>query len=140
MIACLVSGTLYDKPQARRSRNDNEFVTAKARAATRDGAMVFVNLIAFSASVVSALMVLSEGDAIAVTGELKVGAYIDKNGKPQGSLDLLVTGCLTLYEFKKKRAAVQKTSASEGERTSTDSATESESEPAQRDLDDAIPF
>ena len=141
MIDALIGGELYDKPQARTAKNGNPFATAKVRASTRDGEALFVNIIAFSTTAVSALLALSDGDSVAVAGELTAGGYLDKTGEPRPSLELLAHQVLTQYHVQRKRAAVKDQDG--GPREAASQATpKPASEPMQREaeFDDSIPF
>jgi single-stranded DNA-binding protein len=143
MIDCLVGGRLFGKPAERRSKNGNAFVTAKLRAATRDGEALFVNVIAFSESAIAALLALEDRDAVALAGELKASGYLDKSGKPQPSLDLLAHSVLTEFHVKRKRQAVNgapREAAPERRPQGPPASAESSSRSVQREFDDEIPF
>jgi hypothetical protein len=42
------------------------------------------------------LLELSEGDSVAFSGELKASAFIDKDGQPRPSLELIAFRCIAL--------------------------------------------
>ena len=107
MIDALIAGRLYGKPQERTSSAGNPFVTAKARVSTRTGESLFVNVIAFDETAVTALLALSDGDAVALAGELTPKAYTSKDGEAKPSLDLLAYSVLTEYHVQRKRQAVR---------------------------------
>jgi single-stranded DNA-binding protein len=140
MIDALVGGTLYGRAQARTSKNGQPYVTAKVRAPMRDGESLFINVVAFSASVVQTLLALEESDAVALAGELKAHAYLNKAGEPRPSIDLLAHGVLTAYHVKRKRETVK--AAKAGASQSTPEAPHSEPESAQPEagFNDEIPF
>ena len=106
MIEALVLGKLHNKPEQRTSKTGKPFVTAKARVSTGDGESVFVNVICFSESVCAALLALAAGDAVALAGTLKPGAWLDRDGTARPSLDLVAGQVLTIDGLKKKRDAV----------------------------------
>lgn len=107
-IDALIQGTLHRAPQARASHNGKRFATASVRTATRDGTAIFVSVIAFSESAVTALLALEDGDAVAVAGELTPKVYTPRDGgEPRPSLDLLAHRVLTEYHVARKRKAVQ---------------------------------
>jgi single-stranded DNA-binding protein len=115
-IDSLVCGRIYGQPQKRTSKNGNPFITAKVRAAMRDTeGQVFCNVICFSESASQVLAALSDGDTVAVAGELKVNVYTDKQGQAQPSLDLLAHQVLTPYAVKRKRSAVRGEEGADGE-------------------------
>jgi single-stranded DNA-binding protein len=105
VISALIAGTLYAAAQARTSKNGNPFVTCKVRVPVgKDGASTFVNVIAFSEHVCEALMALHPGEPVALAGEIKAGAYLDKEGRPAGSLDLTANAILTAQDGRRQSA------------------------------------
>ena len=107
MIDALIGGTLHGAPKPRTSTSGNRFVTAVVRCSTREGNAVFANVIGFDPSVCASLLALSEGDAVAITGELTPKVYTPQNGEPRPSLDLLAHAVLTEYHVARRRKAVQ---------------------------------
>jgi single-stranded DNA-binding protein len=118
MIDALVAGKLLGQPAERTARNGSRYATCKVRASMRGDESVFVNCIAFSTTAVDVLLALSDGDSIALSGELTVKVYTAKDGTPKPSLDLLAHVVLTPYHVSRKRAAAGKkstTASSDGE-------------------------
>jgi single-stranded DNA-binding protein len=107
MIDALISGRIHRAPQARSSNSGKRYATATVRTATRDGNALFVNVIAFEESAANALLALSDGDSVALAGELTPKVYTPQNGEPRPSLDLLAHAVLTEYHVARKRRAVQ---------------------------------
>jgi single-stranded DNA-binding protein len=106
MIGALVAGRLYGAPASRTTKAGKLFATAKVRASIRDGGSIFVRVVAFAESAVTALLALPDGDSVALAGELTAGAYTDKEGTAKPSLDLLAHSVLTEYHVARKRKAV----------------------------------
>jgi len=106
MIDAIIAGRLYGNPQSRTSKNGNAFAIAKVRTPMTNGESAFVNVIAFSDTAKTALLALSEGDSVAIAGELKVSTYTDKEGTARPSLDLTAHAVLTEYHVVRKRKAV----------------------------------
>ena len=106
MIDCLIQGRLHAAPQQRTSKNGKPFATAKLIAAGGDGESLFVNLIAFDAAAVHALLALAAGDSVAVAGTATPRAYV-KDGEPRASLDVTAQQVLTAYHVTRKRSATQ---------------------------------
>ena len=106
MIDCLIQGRLHAAPQQRTSKTGRPFATAKLIASAGDGESVFVNLIAFDAAAVSALLALAAGDSVAVAGTATPRAYL-KDGEPRASLDVTVQQVLSAYHVTRKRTAMQ---------------------------------
>lgn len=113
MIDALICGRVFGKPQSRVTKAGHSFATAKVRASMANGELSFVNVAAFSDTAKAALLALNDGDSVALTGELKVGVYIDKRGDSRPSLDLTAFAVLTEYHVSRKRKAM----APEGEPT-----------------------
>ena len=107
MIDVLIAGRLYSKPQSRRSKNGNAFATAKVRTPMANGESSFVNVVAFSAAARTALLALTDGDSVAISGELKASTYTDKDGAARPSLDLTAHAVLAEYHVQRKRKAVE---------------------------------
>lgn len=107
MIDALISGRIHRKPQQRRTGAGKPFATCTLRAATRDGAVIFVNVIAFEAQAVAAILALEDGDSIAIAGELTPKVYAPDGAEPRPTLDLLAHAVLTEYHVTRKRKTVQ---------------------------------
>jgi single-stranded DNA-binding protein len=149
VISALISGRSFGAPQERTARNGNTYVTAKVRTPMSNGECAFVNVIVFSDTARAALLALQEGDAVAMTGDLRVSTYIDKTGIAKPSLDLVAHAVLTEYHVRRKREAMH--GRRDGPRDAGgdhghggdggDGAAEGE-QPAQmdRDFNDEIPF
>lgn len=105
MIEALITGKLHQRAEERTSKGGRPFVTAKVRAAVSEAEGVFVNVVAFSESAGAALLALEAGDSLALAGTLKPGAWIDREGNPRPSLDLVAAQVMTLYGLKRRRAA-----------------------------------
>lgn len=106
MIDALIAGRLFGKPSSRVSKSGNTFAVAKVRAPMANGESAFVNVIAFSDTAKAALLALAVGDSVAISGELKVGTYSDKDGAPRPSLDLTAHVVLSEYDVQRRRKAV----------------------------------
>jgi single-stranded DNA-binding protein len=104
VIDALVAGRIFGTPAERTSKNGNKFATAKVRVAVRESSL-FVNVIAFSSTAVTALLALGDGDSVSLSGELTAKTYVDKDNNPQPSLDLLAHAVLSPYDVKHRRAA-----------------------------------
>ena len=113
MIDGLVSGKLFGEAQLRVSRNNNEFVTAKVRAADGAGEGVFINVIAFGKTAGAALLALADGDSVALAGTLTPKAYLDKSGDARCGLDMTVHVVTTAYHVQRKRKAVAESAEQE---------------------------
>lgn len=106
MIDALIAGRLHGPPKIRTSQSGKRFATCTVRTATRDGAALFVNVIAFHAGAITALLALSDGDSVAISGELTPKVYIPQEGEPRPSLDLLAHAVLTEYHVERNRRAI----------------------------------
>lgn len=105
MIDALIAGKLHGQPAQRTSKTGKPFVTAKVRTHVGD-ADVFVNVITFSETSKAALLALSDGDSVALSGALKPSAWTDREGNARPSLDMTVSAVLTAYHVTKKRKAI----------------------------------
>jgi single-stranded DNA-binding protein len=107
VIEGLVSGKVYGRPEQRVGTNSGKpFVTAKVRAATSGGEMLFVNVLAFDVTAQAALLALSDGDAVSLAGALTPKVWTDREGQARPALDMVAGQVLTAYQVKRKRDAV----------------------------------
>jgi single-stranded DNA-binding protein len=106
-IDALVSGRLHGAPKSRTAKSGLRYATGVVRASFRDGNAMFVNVIAFAEAAVAALLALSDGDSVALSGELTPKVYVPSQGDPRPSADLLAHAVLTEYQVVRKRKAVQ---------------------------------
>jgi single-stranded DNA-binding protein len=106
MIDGLIGGKLYGTASVRTAKNGNRFATAKVRVTTVTGEGLFVNVIAFAAPAVEALLALTDGDSVALSGELTPKVWTDKHGEARPSLDLVAHAVLTAYHVTRKRQIV----------------------------------
>jgi len=107
VIDGLVSGKVYGAPASKTGQSGRSFVTAKVRAAVGDGEALFVNVISFSDTAQTALLELSDGDSVALTGTLTPKVWTDRNGDARPALDMVAHAVLTAYHVRRKREAMQ---------------------------------
>jgi single-stranded DNA-binding protein len=108
MIDALIAGKLYGQPKTMTSKAGKPFATAKVRAAAGEGEALFVNVIAFDADTVAALLALGDGDSVALAGSLTPKVWTDRDGNHRPAVDLVAHQVLTPYHITRKRKAVQK--------------------------------
>lgn len=113
MIDGLVSGKLFGTASNRTGQSGKTFVTAKVRAAGGDGESLFVNVIAFSDTAKSALLALTDGDSVALSGTLTPKVWTDRNGEVHPGLDMVAAAVLTAYHVRRRRQAVRPAGHSE---------------------------
>ena len=79
MIDALIAGRLYGAPVERTAKNGKAFATAKLRATTRDGEVLFVNVVAFDKAALTSLLALHDGDgaAIAALAAIDESLHVD---------------------------------------------------------------
>jgi single-stranded DNA-binding protein len=124
MIDGLIAGKIHGAPVARMSRDGkHQFVTGKLRCAGGDGETLFVDIVAFSDSAKACLLELSDGDSAALCGSLTVSVWQPSGGGPKPQVRLNVTGALTPYHVKKRRAVMQsghaRSASDDGTRTAS---------------------
>ena len=113
MIDALIAGRVYGQPTARTGKNGKSFAVAKVRAAAGDGESLFLSVIAFDEAPCKALLALSDGDSVALSGTLTPKVWTDREGNTRPALDLVAHQVLTSYNVTKKRAAVRPPTAPE---------------------------
>ena len=95
MIRALVTGQLYGDPQARTSQAGKAFATAKLRADGKDGAAVWISLVAFG-ELAERLARMKANNAVAVSGKAELSAYTNKAGEPAAGLSIVIDELATL--------------------------------------------
>ena len=102
-FALLAQGTIaFGDPQQRVSRNGNNFVVFKMKAASGNDSHV-VTVFVFSESGQAEALRLHEGDSLAVQGTPKFELYRPENGEPRVSLSITVDHVLALRQPPKER-------------------------------------
>ena len=107
MIDALIAGKVFGQPKTMTSKAGKPFATAKVRAAAGEGEALFVNVIAFDAGAVAALMALGDSDSVALAGSLTPKVWTDREGNTRPAVDLVAHQVLTAYHVTRKRKAVQ---------------------------------
>mgnify|MGYP003378295134 FL=1 len=88
MIRALLTGILYGEPQARTSKTGSTFATAKVKADGKDGAVLWISIVAFN-DLAERLLTLKANNAVALSGKLEVSAYVAKDGSPAAGLSVV---------------------------------------------------
>lgn len=96
MIDGLVAGRLYGDCEQRSDKTGRPFTVAKVRASAVEGEMLFVNVIAFEASVCDGLRSLRDGDSVALTGSLTPRVWTDRQGVTRPAVDMVAHRLLAL--------------------------------------------
>ena len=102
MIRCLITGKLHDIPQTRTSATGNSFAVAKVKADDKNGAWVWVSVIAFGAEA-ERLLELKAGDAVAIGGRAELSVWQDRDGQHRPGLSLVAEEVATLRGKSKPR-------------------------------------
>ncbi len=95
MIDGLIAGRIYGSPKTGVGKNGSAYVTAKVKASGADGHPVLVNVITFSESAGQALMTLSDGESVALSGSLTAKVWTDREGVVRPALDMQAHAVLT---------------------------------------------
>lgn len=141
MIDALIAGRLYGKPAERTSRHSRPFATGKVRTATRNDEALFVGIVAFKPDLVAALLALDDGDSVALSGQLTIGTYTDRQGAARPSVELLAETITTPYHVSRKRAAQRPAEDEGAEPRAADEPPAAHTPTSNgRDFDDPIPF
>lgn len=106
MIDALIGGKLYGAAKQGTGKNGNTYTTAKVRVAAGNGDTLLCGVIAFDDKAQAALLALSGGDSVALSGSLTPKVFQAKDGEYRPGLDMVAHAVLTAYHVKRKRAAV----------------------------------
>jgi hypothetical protein len=102
-LALLIQGTIaFGDPQQKVSRNGNNFVVIKMKAASGNDSHV-VTVFVFSESGQAEALRLHEGDALAVQGVPKFEIYTPDGASPRLSLSMTADTVLALRQPPKER-------------------------------------
>ena len=99
----LITGQLYGDPQARTSQAGKPFTTAKVRADGKDGAVLWISIVAFG-DLADRLLTMKANTALALSGKLEVSAYTAKDGTPAAGLSVVCDELATLKAKPKPKA------------------------------------
>jgi single-stranded DNA-binding protein len=105
MIDALISGRLRGAPSLRTSANGASFALFRVGAFDKTGEGVLCSCITFSATAIEAVQRLSDGDSIAVSGEVAISTWNASDGSPRHGLDVTAHQVLTAYAVTRKRKA-----------------------------------
>jgi hypothetical protein len=108
VIDALIQGRIHGQPAQRTSKNGNPFAVCKVRVSTTAEESIFVSVIAFDDAVVTALLAMGHGDAVALAGTIIPKVWTDKEGIGRPALDMTAHQVLTPYHVNRKRRAVAK--------------------------------
>ena len=89
MIDGLIAGKIFGDTEQRAGKGNSPFAVAKVRAATSEGEVLFVNVIAFDDVPRAALSELRDGDSVAIAGSLTPKVWTDKQGDTRPALDMV---------------------------------------------------
>ena len=99
----LATGQLYGDPQARTSQAGKSFTTAKIRADGKDGAVLWISVVAFG-DLADRLLTMKANNALALSGKLEVSAYTAKDGTPAAGLSVVCDELAALKAKPKPKA------------------------------------
>ena len=106
MIDGLVAGKLYGVAEQRLDKGNRPFVVCKVRAASSDGEMLFVNVIAFEEGTAALLLALADGESVALSGSVTPRVWTDKQGNTRPSLDMVAHRALTAHDVLHRRTEI----------------------------------
>ena len=104
MIRALLTGQLYGDPQARTSQAGKPFTTAKVKADGKDGAVLWISVVAFG-DLADRLLTMRANNALALSGKLEVSAYTAKDGTPAAGLSVVCDELAALKAKPRPKAA-----------------------------------
>lgn len=105
MIDALISGRMRGALSVRTSATGKPFALWRMATTDKNGDGVLCSCIAFSQTAIDGAQRLSDGDSIAVSGEVAISVWKGSDGTQRHGLDVLVHGVLTAYHLGRKRKA-----------------------------------
>ena len=103
MIDALISGRLRGAPSLRTGSNGAPFALFRVGAFDKTGLGVLCSCITFSQTAIEAVQRLTDGDSIAVSGEVAISTWSASDGSPRHGLDVTAHQVLTPYQVTRKR-------------------------------------
>ena len=107
MIDALIQGRLYGSPKQGTGKNGNTYTTAKVKVAAAQGETLLCGVIAFDEKAQAALLALSDGDSVALSGALTPKVYQARDGEHRPGLDMVAQVVTTAYHVRHKRQAIE---------------------------------
>ena len=107
MLDALISGKLAGAPTKRQTKGGKPYAAARVWTHMHDGNTALVSVSAFDAAPMAALLVLQDGDAVALAGPLTLTTWTDNAGATRPGGAMVVHNVLTSYSTTKKRKAQQ---------------------------------
>jgi single-stranded DNA-binding protein len=98
MIDALIAGKVSAEPSKRLGQNNHSFVTTRLNAVSQNGDVIIVNVIAFDDKVKTALMLLAEGDSVALSGHLNPKVWTGKDGMVKPMLDMIASRVVSMFD------------------------------------------
>jgi hypothetical protein len=111
MIDGLIAGRMMGDASRRVDKAGRSYVVARALARNKMDEEFIVNVIAFDEAPSAALLALSDGEALTLSGALTPKVWTDKQGNHRPSLDLVAAQVMTAYHVSAKQAALNGGSA-----------------------------
>ena len=96
MIEAIIAGHLMGDASRRIDKVGREFIVARVLARNRADEEFIVNVIAFDEAPCAALLALTDGDALSLSGALTPKVWTDKQGIARPSLDWVATRVLAM--------------------------------------------
>lgn len=106
MIDALIAGRMYGSAKQGTGKTGDTYTTAKIKATAGNGETLLCSVIAFDEKAQAALLMLDDGDSVAVSGVLTPKVYTDKAGDTRPALDLVCHAVLTSYHVTRKQQAL----------------------------------
>jgi hypothetical protein len=103
MIDGLIAGRLMGDASRRVDKTGRNFIVARVLARNKMDEEFIVNVIAFDEAPCAALLALSDGEALTLSGALTPKVWTDKQGIARPSLDLIAAQVMTAYHVSRKQ-------------------------------------
>lgn len=107
MIDALVQGKLFGSPRQSTGKAGNLYVTARAKVWTNNGDLLMCDVVAFEDSVQTALLALTDGDNVALSGHLVPKVVQTPSGEYRPGMNMVAHGLLSTYQVRRKRHALE---------------------------------
>jgi hypothetical protein len=106
MIDGLIAGRLMGDASRRVDKAGRTYIVARVLARNKADEEFIVNVIAFDEAPCAALLALSDGEALTLSGALTPKVWTDKQGVVRPSLDMVAAQVMTAYHASRKQAGL----------------------------------
>lgn len=105
MIDVLIQGRLRGAVTVKPTQQGKDYAIFRLSTTDKNGESLLCGCITFDAAAVEAVQRLTDGDAVAISGEASIQSWRDRNGVERLGMDVTVHQAMSPYHAGRKRPA-----------------------------------